>query len=349
MADTSLDIKMQHLRLSDSPVPALIPDNTPAEAHASGFEATTPPFEPSSPTDQEAEVEELLEYDTSSLKSVDVKTDPILAEYSRKQARPVSQPARETPSSVAFKARPAPSSTRQDGLGPRMTKSAALRQGLDWTAVNSPAKDPSLPGMKLTYVPGQKREAARAVSRVSLPVSPTYRHQQPVASLTAPSITPRQTKSSTLRTGVGASSSPIVKKDYAAQAIANKAKGKAERDQRRKSVILPPSLSAPSIVSRSRYSVGFLSDMQTPRQNRSSALRTGDPVPSSGRTLTASSADNVGQAKVREKESKAGLVRRASVGVKSLGTPSIVSPSSRISQIRDELMCRPLVLTALLF
>lgn len=163
MADSSLDIKMQDLKLSDSPVPALSPDVTPAETHTSVFEATTPLLDPSSSigiVDQEAEVEELLEYDTSSLKSADVKTDPILASLARKQNQPDSIGGSGLrPSSVVFKARPAPDTTRQVGLAPRMTKSAALRQGLDWAALNSPVK-PATPteGSKGQYhVPGQKR------------------------------------------------------------------------------------------------------------------------------------------------------------------------------------------------
>ena len=173
MADTSLDIKMQHLKLSDSPVPALVPDHTPAETYTTVFEATTPPLEPSSPMDTmgrdaEAEVEELLEYDTSSLKSADVKTDPILANLARKQAgsRSGSQADKPRPSSVVFKARPAPSSTRQDGLGPRMTKSAALRQGLDWTGSPSNRTETGVPNSKESphHVPGQRRETPKTVS-----------------------------------------------------------------------------------------------------------------------------------------------------------------------------------------
>jgi hypothetical protein len=54
------------------------------------------------------------------------------------------------------------------------------------------------------------------------------------------------------------------------------------------------------------------------------------PSTASGRTLTSSSAANVAQAELGVGEPKVGLTRRASVGVKSLGAPSIVSPS-RIS------------------
>lgn len=39
------------------------------------------------------------------------------------------------------------------------------------------------------------------------------------------------------------------KKDYAAQALINKARDKEERERRRKSIALPASLTAPSIVS----------------------------------------------------------------------------------------------------
>lgn len=135
--DSSLDFRMNHLKLSDSPsAPALVPDDTPTETYASTFEPTTPPFEPHSPTaEHEDEVEELLEHDLSSLKSADIKADPILLALAKQQARPASQASKGSQGQVgpsAFKARPAP--VRQEGAGPRMTKSAALRQGLVWEA-----------------------------------------------------------------------------------------------------------------------------------------------------------------------------------------------------------------------
>jgi hypothetical protein len=66
-------------------------------------------------------------------------------------------------------------------------------------------------------------------------------------------------------------------------------------------------------------------DTQAPRQNRSSALRTGgDMPPTSMRGLA--SAPDISQAKMGITDIKPVLTRRASVGVRSLGAPSIVSP-----------------------
>jgi len=126
-----------------------------------------------------------------------------------------------------------------------------------------------------------------------------------------------------LRAG-GAAGNLLPKKDYAAQALLNKANEKEERDRRRKSVALPASLMAPSIVSLIDMLPNGQSYAQAPRQNRSSALRTGgDMPPTSMRGLA--SAANMDQAKMGSTDIKPVLTRRASVGVRSLGAPSIVS------------------------
>jgi hypothetical protein len=161
--DTSLDIKMNKLKLSDSPVvPALTPSHTPTETYASAFEPATPPLEASSPlgTIDGDEIEELLEHDLSSLKSDDVKADPILSSLAKQQSRPSSQTSKVQTGPTAFKARPAP--VRQEGAGPRMTKSAALRQGLDWKAMSMPRGGTE--GPKPSEVPVKPREAPKAVS-----------------------------------------------------------------------------------------------------------------------------------------------------------------------------------------
>jgi hypothetical protein len=162
--DTSLDYRMNHLKLSDSPrAPGLVPDDTHTETYASTFEPTTPPFEAQSLSgdEQEDEVEELLEHDLSSLKSADVKADPILMALAKQQGRPGSQASRGSQGTVtagpsAFKARPAP--VRQENAGPRMTKSAALRQGLEWTDATQARKAAEVPAAV------KPREAPKAVS-----------------------------------------------------------------------------------------------------------------------------------------------------------------------------------------
>lgn len=337
MADSSLDIKMQDLKLSDSPVPALSPDVTPGETHSSMFETSTPVLEPSSDldaVDQEAEVEELLEYDMSSLKSADVKTDPILASLARKQGRPASQAGNgPRPSSVVFKARPAPTSTRQDGLGPRMTKSAALRQGLDWAALNSPVRQASTSEASKTlyHVPGQKRDDVKVVRnllthqsmRSLIPWSRSHPWQHPslpqepqrppcygpvLGSVKGdPWLLSRRT---TLR-----------KRSPTRPGTRKSGKGGGRASPCRPVYLPLPSSVYPRRPARSS------DNLQAPRQNKTSALRTGAPVPTSTRALTSTTAANVEQPKPESKEPKTGLGRRASMGVRSLGTPSIVSAS----------------------
>jgi hypothetical protein len=69
-------------------------------------------------------------------------------------------------------------------------------------------------------------------------------------------MAPKQNKSSQLRAGEGTGPTAPAAKDRAAMAEANKARDLAERVQRRKSVALPSSLSAPTIVS-DRASIMF--------------------------------------------------------------------------------------------
>jgi len=162
--DDSLDYRMNHLKLSDSPrAPGLIPDDTHTETYASTFEPTTPPFDAqtTSGDEHEDEVEELLEHDLSSLKSADVKADPILLSLAKQQGRPGSQASKGSQGTVsagpsAFKARPAP--VRQENAGPRMTKSAALRQGLEWTDSTKARKAAEVPAAV------KSREAPKLVS-----------------------------------------------------------------------------------------------------------------------------------------------------------------------------------------
>lgn len=46
--------------------------------------------------------------------------------------RSTSNPSSSSTTHTKFRARPAPPTTNMEGLGPRLTKSAALRQGLKW-------------------------------------------------------------------------------------------------------------------------------------------------------------------------------------------------------------------------
>jgi hypothetical protein len=309
MADSSLDIKMNDLKLTDSPTPALVPDHTPSETYASTFEPMTSPLDPLTPSasaDQEDEVEELPEHDASSLKSDDVKSDPILAALAKQQSRPVSRASLpQQTSAPAFKARPAP--VRKEGVGPRMTKSAALRQGLDWNAMSSkaPAVDTGKPSL-------QQKDTPKPVSLV-IPDETVTNCQ--VASLSVPDMAPRANRSSSLRSGE-ATAPALPKKDYAAQALINKANEKEERDRRRKSVALPASLSQPSSM--------------VPRGNRSSILRAGGAP-----GLAVVKKDYAAQAlinKANEKEAR-DLKRKSVALPASLSTPSSSVPLGNRSSI----------------
>lgn len=129
---------------------------------------------------------------------------------------------------------------------------------------------------------------------------------QQFTSLSVSNIAPRENRSSILRTG-GAPNIAIPKKDYAAQALINKANEKEERDRRRKSVALPASLTAPSSM--------------MPRGNRSSMLRAGGaPVPLMPKKDYAAQA-LINKANEKEERDR----RRKSVALPaSLGAPSTV-------------------------
>lgn len=159
--DTSLDIKMQDLKLSSpSPLPPPL-ESTPAETDCSAFPTTPllpadgnetshhvdiePHLQPIFPQIASSDVDPVLPHDTASLKSSDIQADPILSALAKGQARATttgsktpSQSHFSTPRTM-FKARPAPSTTKTPSLEPRMTKSAALRQGLDWASISGVA------------------------------------------------------------------------------------------------------------------------------------------------------------------------------------------------------------------
>lgn len=152
--------------LSESPNPGLMSetDTQLSYSDADAFDHTrlrTPPPD----EDVEAGYEILIEganavfpskldsfTQVKAISRSDVATDPILNRFAKvqlpprpplpnpifRQSLPASSaahgpfdPATTSPSSN-FKARPAPETTYIDGLGPRLTKSAALRQGLQW-------------------------------------------------------------------------------------------------------------------------------------------------------------------------------------------------------------------------
>lgn len=160
---------------STSP-PALVPDQTPFTDSASTFPtpatidtdvveaALTIP----SPHD-ELDGDVPSPYRSETLTSADIKSDPILSSLAKQQGHltPTSRQG------AGFRAKPAPASTRAEGLGPRMTKAAALRQGLDWEASKA-ARSPGVASATETTTatgfvntPGHKRQGLDLVRPTS--------------------------------------------------------------------------------------------------------------------------------------------------------------------------------------
>jgi hypothetical protein len=143
--------------VAEPALPPLVPDDTPFTQTAS---VRSTPASPAADVIDEAlsiPLEESHPFaDPTPLTSADVKSDPILASLAKQQGfgTPVKQ--------GGFRARPAPSTTRAEGLGPRMTKSAALRQGLDWETIKPTRSESKQP--VLANVPGHKREGLNLVS-----------------------------------------------------------------------------------------------------------------------------------------------------------------------------------------
>lgn len=97
--------------------------------------------------------------DTSSLTSTDVKDDPILSSIAQKQA----QETIKNKPKATFKAKPAPGSTQKENVAPRMTKTAALRLGLNWDDVK-PKRKVAEETEEGKETPGYKRTGLNIVS-----------------------------------------------------------------------------------------------------------------------------------------------------------------------------------------
>ena len=127
--------------------------------------------------DQPINDETRLTNDLGPLTAKDIRTDPILASLARKQV--YTPPNASVP--PVFRAKPAP--TVKEGAGPRMTKAAALRQGVKWEGPTSSAQVTAagVPGRSLktvssgeegrerkevdfAHTPGHKRDGLTLVS-----------------------------------------------------------------------------------------------------------------------------------------------------------------------------------------
>jgi hypothetical protein len=138
---------------------------------------------------------------------------------------------------------------------------------------------------------------------------------QNVASLAEPSVAPRQNRAALLRAGV--TMEEPAARNVAENAVRNKARDLAEREMRRKSVVLPLSLSNPDML---------------PRQNRAALLRLGHLPAPQGRDPR----DVAEQAIInKEREAAERLAKRKSVALpSSLAAPTIVSFIHGVAFIR---------------
>ncbi|OCF58685.1 hypothetical protein L486_03175 [Kwoniella mangroviensis CBS 10435] len=244
-------------------------------------------------------------YDTTSLTSNDIHQDSILSDLAAKQNESLSP----------FKARPAPSSTTRTGLGPRMTKSAALRAGLNWDEIKP----------KRTVEENIEREGGGGVSgtpghkRVGLGIT--------VPSLARPSITPRPTKASLLRLKSDNTTTP--------SSPSFKSPSKISRGHHRTFSV--PVFNGATVASLNSPTI-------LPRQNRTSALRAGGEKGNAGyrdyeKIQQEKAAQKVKEQiaienKERAKREREERRKSLAIGLTSLDKPSVQVRQNRTSNLR---------------
>lgn len=178
---------------SPNSLPSLTPDITPALPGQDRFETQTPFFDeveilddslyidPNKSTEDDT-IHPISKITTSPLTTADLRKDPILSALAKLQLKDNDHHQSNVPSSSAnstsasaqfktFKAKPAPGGMRDEGVGPRMTKSAALRLGIKW---EDKREKNGRDGMGFENVPGHKRASMGIVSLVHLSHVPFY-------------------------------------------------------------------------------------------------------------------------------------------------------------------------------
>ncbi|KAL1413434.1 hypothetical protein Q8F55_001201 [Vanrija albida] len=323
--------------LSESPNPGLMSETDTQLSYQDAFDHTrlrTPPPD----EDVEAGYEILIEggnavfpskldqfTQVKAISRADVATDPILNRFAKVQMPsrpPLPNPtfrqsqqlsttaqgpfdATSTSPSSSFKARPAPETTYIDGLGPRLTKSAALRQGLQWQDPRDMRKvsGEDVP-VDFTDVPGHKRTGLALT----------------VASLAEPTLQPRQNRAAMLRAGhiPGDAFSPSISR--AEIAARNKAREAAERAEKRRSVQLPASLVSPPELA--------------PRQNRASQLRLGQAPSASPYRDPKEVAEQAVRNKARDAAERAEKIKSVQLPTSLTSSPAIAPRANRASMLR---------------
>jgi hypothetical protein len=208
-----------------------------------------------------------------------------------------SQP-RAQPRASGFRARPVPATTVTPSIQPRTTRAAALRAGITITtpAKRAPATAESI-AKTFQNVPGHRRASTIAV-----------------ASTAPPSIAPRQTRASALRTGqkVEPAAKPSRPRQSTADTFAN------VPGHKRSSNIVVASVAPPTIA---------------PRPTRASSLRTGqtDPTPK-----LRPRASTTGDSKAKSFEGVPGHKRAITVEVASTKPPATTPRVNRSALLRQQ-------------
>ncbi|WVQ69392.1 uncharacterized protein L199_007609 [Kwoniella botswanensis] len=244
-------------------------------------------------------------YDTTSLTSNDIHQDPILSDLAAKQNESLSP----------FKAIPAPTSTTRAGLGPRMTKSAASRAGLNWDEIKPRRTiEENIEGEEggsISGTPGYKR--------VGLGIT--------VPSLAQPSITPRPTKASQLRLRSDNTTTP--------SSPSFNSPSKISRGHHR-TLSVPVSIGA-TVASLNGPTI-------LPRQNRTSALRAAGEKGNAGyrdyeKVQQEKAAQKVKEQialenKERAKREREERRKSLAIGLTSLNEPSVQVRQNKTSNLR---------------
>ncbi|GAA5831495.1 hypothetical protein JCM5353_007644 [Sporobolomyces roseus] len=203
-------------------------------------------------------------------------------------------------SSTSFKARPAPPPPTAQ---PRMTKSSALRMGIPLPPTTPRAKSSS------------SIETLSSLSTTTPRVIP-----QP-KSLAAPSVTPRMTKSSALRTGQALPTAQTPR-PAKRQSISTSERAALDRLTRRQSVQLPIPAVPPIPVEV--------------RMSKAAMLRMGIPIPEAAPRSHSRQSSTSSYASTSEKDPSKQNERRTSVSasLKSLREPAVVPRSTKSSSLR---------------
>lgn len=101
-------------------------------------------------------------------------------------SRSTSNPSSSSAATPKFRARPAPPTTNMEGLGPRLTKSAALRQGLKWEDPRDIRRMTGEGEVPVVFdnVPGHKRNLALVSERFDASVVSVMKSLQSILSKT---------------------------------------------------------------------------------------------------------------------------------------------------------------------